>query len=189
MNKKAIFFEGGLPFIAVFILAVFHMGLDNGWLPTFQYSNFWFSGMLIASLALGFKKCSITNEGVTKKIYVLPFLKKIKTWREIKHLAHVIFVTENKRKKEKSCTNLLGFIDHNDKILLTIEDRTKKSYFSEEDGSLVTKEIQPDRSFKQFMGHIKRREDQFETNLIVTDFKVMLGWKRVLYQTAEESKL
>ena len=83
--------------------------------------------MLIASLALGFKKCSITNEGITKKIYVLPFLKKIKTWREIKHLAHVIFVTKNKRKKEKSCTNLLGFIDHNDKILLTIEDRTKKS--------------------------------------------------------------
>ena len=67
----------------------------------------------------------VNREGIRKELYLAPITLKRRTWREIKHYAHV---TENwSGSNGKTKYEMLWFIDYNDKVCLRIQKSTRKN--------------------------------------------------------------
>ena len=68
----------------------------------------------------------VNREGIRKELYLAPITLKKRTWREIKHYAHV---TENWTGSYggKTKYEMIWFIDFNDKVCLRIQKSTRKN--------------------------------------------------------------
>ena len=113
-------------------------------------------------------------------------MKKTKTWSEIKHMAHVSSWSQGQY-GAISCSNILCFIDFNDKICFKIKDETRKSKYNKKTKSIETKTIKPSLDFSNFINLVKRKEDTYETELIMKNINTWLG-KKVDYEKYKRSQ-
>lgn len=67
----------------------------------------------------------VNREGIRKELYLAPITLKKKTWREIKHYAHVTEKWSGQYGTQK--IEVLWFIDFNDKVCLRIQKSTRKN--------------------------------------------------------------
>ena len=133
------------------------------------------------------QKITADNRGITKFPYFIPSMKKTKTWSEIKHMAHVSSWSQGQY-GAISCSNILCFIDFDDKICFKIKDETRKSKYNRKTKSIETKTIKPSLDFSNFINHVKRKEDTYETELIMRNINTWLG-KKVDYEKYKDPKI
>ena len=143
--------------------------------------------LFFISIVLGYKKITADGRGITKSPYFIPSMKKTKTWSEIKHMAHVSSWSQGQY-GAISCSNILCFIDFDDKICFKIKDETRRSKYNRKTKSIETKIIKPSLNFSNFINHVKRKEDTYETELIMKNFKTWLG-KKVDYEKHKDPKI
>ena len=67
--------------------------------------------LFLISIVLGYKKITADGIGITKSPFLIPSMKKTKTWSEIKHMAHVSSWSEGQY-GGITCYNILCFIDN-----------------------------------------------------------------------------
>ena len=135
--------------------------------------------LFLISIVLGYKKITANGRGITKSPYLIPSMKKTKTWSEIKHMAHVTSWSQGQY-GAISCSNILCFIDFNDKICFKIKDETRKSKYNKKTKSIETKIIKPSLAFSNFINLVKRKEDTYETELIMKKTNTWLGKKLIM---------
>ena len=87
-----------------------------------------FGGLFILVGLLCFIKYSANNQGISRNIFLFPYKQTTKSWREIKHMAHVCYSKKDGNGKIR-CHNKIYFIDYNDIVCLIIADKTKKSTY------------------------------------------------------------
>ena len=145
-------------------------------LNRFEFDIFTAIILFVVSLALGYKKITVDGRGITKTSFFLPFIKKIKTWAEIKHMAHVTSWGEG-RYGAIRCSNVLCFIDFNDEICFKIQDESRRSKYNKKTKSIETKIIKTSLDFSNFINHVKRNEDAYETELFIKSTSLMLSFK------------
>ena len=109
----------------------------------------------------------VNREGIRKELYLAPITLKTRTWREIKHYAHV---TENwTGSNGKTKYEMLWFIDHNDKVCLRIQKSTRKN-------------------LDKILEIIDKFEDKYEIKLDVKNpYFMAYGYSKVKYP-AEKSE-
>ena len=130
-------------------------------------------------LILGLKKYTADGKGISKTYFFLPIHKKPKTWSEIKHMAHV--TTHKKDRYDRIiCSNFICFIDFKDKICFKMKDKTRKSKYDKKTKSIITKKLKQSLGYGDFMKLVKRREETFETDLVMNVFDSAIG-KKVNY--------
>ncbi len=111
--------------------------------------------------------CCITNvkvnrEGIKKELYLAPITLKKKTWREIKHYAHV---TEKWSGQHTQKIEVLWFIDFNDKVCLRIQKKTRKN-------------------LDKILEIIDKFEDKYEIKLEMENpYFMAYGYSKVKYPT------
>tara|TARA_B100001093_G_scaffold423433_1_gene416339 strand:+ start:42 stop:617 length:576 start_codon:yes stop_codon:yes gene_type:complete len=149
-----------------------------------------FAGIILffISLALGYKKITVDGRGITKTSFYLPFIKKTKTWAEIKHMAHITGWTQTRYGAIGGCKNYLCFIDFDDKICFKIKDETRKSKYNKKTKSIETISIKPSVDFSNFINLVKKKEDTYETELFMKDIKISLG-KKIDYGKYTDPKI
>ena len=157
------------------------------WERIFEYDIYVTIILFLISIVLGYKKITADGRGVTKSPYLIPSLKKTKTWSEIKHMAHVSTWSQGQY-GAISCSNILCFIDFEDKICFKIKDETRKSKYNKKTKSIETKIIKPSLDFSNFINHVKRKEDTYETELIMKSTNTWLG-KKVDYEKYKDPKI
>jgi hypothetical protein len=157
------------------------------WERIFEYDIYVSIILFLISIILGYKKITADGRGITKSPYFIPSMKKTKTWSEIKHMAHVSSWSQGQY-GAISCSNILCFIDFNDKICFKIKDETRKSKYNRKTKSIETKIIKPSLDFSNFIKHVKRKEDTYETELIMKNINTWLG-KKVDYEKYKDSKI
>ena len=112
----------------------------------------------------------VNREGIRKELYLAPITLKRRTWREIKHYAHV---TENwSGSNGKTKYEMLWFIDYNDKVCLRIQKSTRKN-------------------LDKILEIIDKFEDKYEIKLDVKNpYFMAYGYKKVQYpaQKTEDVK-
>ena len=112
--------------------------------------------------------CCITNvkvnrEGIKKELYLAPITLKRKTWREIKHYAHVTEKWSGQHGAQK--IEVLWFIDFNDKVCLRIQKKTRKN-------------------LDKILEIIDKFEDKYEIKLEIKDpYFMAYGYSKVKYPT------
>ena len=153
----------------------------------FEYDIYVTIILFVISIVLGYKKITADGRGITKSPYLIPSMKKTKTWSEIKHMAHVSSWSQGQY-GAISCSNILCFIDFNDKICFKIKDETRKSKYNKKTKSIETKTIKPSLDFSNFINHVKRKEDTYETELIMKNINTWLG-KKVDYEKYKDPKI
>ena len=112
----------------------------------------------------------VNREGIKKELYLAPITLKKKTWREIKHYAHVTEKWSGQYGTQK--IEVLWFIDFNDKVCLRIQKKTRKN-------------------LDKIMEVIDKFEDKYEIKLEIKDpYLMAYGYSKVKYPTekAEEVK-
>lgn len=159
----------------------------EGWERIFEYDIYVTIILFLISIVLGYKKITADGRGITKSPYLIPSLKKTKTWSEIKHMAHVSSWSQGQY-GAISCSNILCFIDFEDKICFKIKDETRKSKYNKKTKSIETKIIKPSLDFSNFINHVKRKEDTYETELIMKSTNTWLG-KKVDYEKYKDPKI
>ncbi len=159
----------------------------EGWERIFEYDIYVTIILFLISIVLGYKKITADGRGITKSPYLIPSLKKTKTWSEIKHMAHVSSWSQGQY-GAISCSNILCFIDFEDKICFKIKDETRKSKYNKKTKSIETKIIKPSLDFSNFINHVKRKEDTYETELIMKKTNTWLG-KKVDYEKYKDPKI
>lgn len=157
------------------------------WERIFEYDIYVTIILFLISIVLGYKKITADGRGITKSPYLIPSLKKTKTWSEIKHMAHVSSWSQGQY-GAISCSNILCFIDFEDKICFKIKDETRKSKYNKKTKSIETKIIKPSLDFSNFINHVKRKEDTYETELIMKSTNTWLG-KKVDYEKYKDPKI
>ena len=157
------------------------------WERIFEYDIYVSIILLLISIILGYKKITADGRGITKSPYFIPSMKKTKTWSEIKHMAHVSSWSQGQY-GAISCSNILCFIDFEDKICFKIKDETRKSKYNKKTKSIETKIIKPSLDFSNFINHVKRKEDTYETELIMKSTNTWLG-KKVDYEKYKDPKI
>ena len=157
------------------------------WERIFEYDIYMTIILFLISIVLGYKKITADGRGITKSPYLIPSLKKTKTWSEIKHMAHVSSWSQGQY-GAISCSNILCFIDFEDKICFKIKDETRKSKYNKKTKSIETKIIKPSLDFSNFINHVKRKEDTYETELIMKSINTWLG-KKVDYEKYKDPKI
>ena len=157
------------------------------WERIFEYDIYMTIILFLISIVLGYKKITADGRGITKSPYLIPSLKKTKTWSEIKHMAHVSSWSQGQY-GAISCSNILCFIDFEDKICFKIKDETRKSKYNKKTKSIETKIIKPSLDFSNFINHVKRKEDTYETELIMKSTNTWLG-KKVDYEKYKDPKI
>ena len=153
----------------------------------FEYDIYVTIILFVISIVLGYKKITADGRGITKSPYLIPSMKKTKTWSEIKHMAHVSSWSQGQY-GAISCSNILCFIDFNDKICFKIKDETRKSKYNKKTKTIETKTIKPSLDFSNFINHVKRKEDTYETELIMKNINTWLG-KKVDYEKYKDPKI
>ena len=153
----------------------------------FEYDIYVSIILFLISIVLGYKKITADGRGITKSPYLIPSMKKTKTWSEIKHMAHVSSWSQGQY-GAISCSNILCFIDFEDKICFKIKDETRKSKYNKKTKSIETKIIRPSLDFSNFINHVKRKEDTYETELIMKNINTWLG-KKVDYEKYKDPKI
>ena len=153
----------------------------------FEYDIYLTIILFLISIVLGYKKITADGRGITKSPYLIPSMKKTKTWSEIKHMAHVSSWSQGQY-GAISCSNILCFIDFEDKICFKIKDETRKSKYNKKTKSIETKIIKPSLDFSNFINHVKRKEDTYETELIMKNINTWLG-KKVDYEKYKDPKI
>ena len=63
-----------------------------------------------------------------------------------------------------SCSNILCFIDFNDKICFKIKDETRKSKYNKKTKSIETKTIKPSLAFSNFINLVKEKKIPMKRN-------------------------
>ena len=153
----------------------------------FEYDIYVSIILFLISIGLGYKKITADSRGITKSPYLIPSMKKTKTWSEIKHMAHVSSWSQGQY-GAISCSNILCFIDFDDKICFKIKDETRRSKYNKKTKSIETKIIKPSLDFSNFINHVKRKEDTYETELIMKNINTWLG-KKVDYEKHKDPKI
>lgn len=153
----------------------------------FEYDIYVTIILFLISIILGYKKITADSRGITKSPYLIPSMKKTKTWSEIKHMAHVTSWSQGQY-GHISCSNILCFIDFDDKICFKIKDETRRSKYNKKTKSIETKIIKPSLDFSNFINHVKRKEDTYETELIMKSINTWLG-KKVDYEKYKDPKI
>ena len=115
----------------------------------FEYDIYVSIILFLISIGLGYKKITADSRGITKSPYLIPSMKKTKTWSEIKHMAHVSSWSQGQY-GDISCSNILCFIDFDDKICFKIKDETRRSKYNRKIKSIETKIIKPFTRFFNF---------------------------------------
>ena len=157
------------------------------WERLFEYDIYVTIILFLISIILGYKKITADSRGITKSPYLIPSMKKTKTWSEIKHMAHVSSWSQGQY-GHISCYNILCFIDFDDKICFKIKDETRKSKYNRKTKSIETKKIKPSLDFSNFINHVKRKEDTYETELFMRNMNTWLG-KKVDYEKYKDPKI
>tara|TARA_A100001015_G_scaffold90452_1_gene100728 strand:+ start:330 stop:911 length:582 start_codon:yes stop_codon:yes gene_type:complete len=142
--------------------------------------------LFFVSLALGYKKITADNRGITKSPYLIPSLKKTKTWSEIKHMAHIALWRKG-RYGGIYCNNVLCFIDFNDKVCFKIRDESRKSKYNKKTKSIETVTRKPSLNFSNFINLVKRKEDTYETELFMK-YRLLLSFK-IDYEKYKDPKI
>ena len=153
----------------------------------FEYDIYVTIILFLISIILAYKKITADSRGITKSPYLIPSMKKTKTWSEIKHMAHVSSWSQGQY-GHISCYNILCFIDFDDKICFKIKDETRKSKYNRKTKSIETKKIKPSLDFSNFINHVKRKEDTYETELFMRNMNTWLG-KKVDYEKYKDPKI
>ena len=180
--------EGFFPLVWVVIFGVYWYAILKGDLEgIFPYDIYVTIILFFISIVLGYKKITADGRGITKSPYFIPSMKKTKTWSEIKHMAHVSSWSQGQY-GAISCSNILCFIDFDDKICFKIKDETRRSKYNRKTKSIETKIIKPSLNFSNFINHVKRNEDTYETELIMKNFNTWLG-KKVDYEKHKDPKI
>tara|TARA_Y200000002_G_C22469757_1_gene574042 strand:+ start:53 stop:625 length:573 start_codon:yes stop_codon:yes gene_type:complete len=169
-------FEGFFTVIWFIIFGLYYGLIGEQTLNRFEFDIYTAIILFVVSLALGYKKITVDGRGITKTSFFLPFIKKIKTWAEIKHMAHVTSWGEG-RYGAISCSNILCFIDFNDEICFKIQDESRRSKYNKKTKSIETKIIKTSLDFSNFINHVKRNEDTYETELYIKSTSLMLSFK------------
>jgi hypothetical protein len=116
---------------------------------------------------LCFIKYSANNQGISRNIFLFPYKQTTKSWRQIKHMAHVCYSKKDGNGKI-SCHNKIYFIDYNDIVCLIIADKTKKSTYDRKAKKINTKDVlTKSGKYTEFIKLVKTREDTFETNILL----------------------
>ena len=180
--------EGFFPLVWVGICGFYWYAIFKGDLEgIFPYDIYVTIILFFISIVLGYKKISADSRGITKSPYLIPSMKKTKTWSEIKHMAHVSSWSQGQY-GHISCYNILCFIDFDDKICFKIKDETRKSKYNKDTKSIETKIIKPSHNFSNFINLVKRNEDTYETELIMKEWNTWLG-KKVDYEKYKDPKI
>ena len=87
----------------------------------FEYDIYVTIILFLISIILGYKKITADSRGITKSPYLIPSMKKTKTWSEIKHMAHVSSWSQGQY-GDISCSNILCFIDFDDYFFVALGD-------------------------------------------------------------------
>ena len=126
-----------------------------------------FGGLFILVGLLCFIKYSANNQGISRNIFLFPYKKTTKSWRQIKHMAHVCYSKKDGNGKVR-CHNKIYFIDYNDIVCLIIADKTKKSTYDRKSKKIITKDVlTKSGKYTDFLKLIKRREDTFEMDILL----------------------
>ena len=180
--------EGFFPLVWFVICGFYWYAILKGDLEgIFPYDIYVSIILFLISVVLGYKKITADGRGITKSPYFIPSMKKTKTWSEIKHMAHVSSWSQGQY-GDISCSNILCFIDFDDKICFKIKDETRRSKYNRKTKSIETKIIKPSHNFSNFINHVKRKEDTYETELIMKNFNTWLG-KKVDYEKHKDPKI
>ena len=180
--------EGFFPLVWFGICGVYWYAIFKGDMERiFEYDIYVSIILFLISIVLGYKKITADSRGITKSPYFIPYMKKTKTWSEIKHMAHVA-CWKNGDYGTVNCSNFLCFIDFEDKICFKIKDETRKSKYNKETKSIETKIIKPSLNFSNFINLVKRNEDTYETELIMKNWNIWLG-KKVNYEKSKDPKI
>ena len=153
----------------------------------FEYDIYVSIILFLISIILGYKKITADGRGITKSPYLIPSMKKTKTWSEIKHMAHVSSWSQGQY-GAISCSNILCFIDFDDKICFKIKDETRSSKYNKKTKSIETRIIKPSLDFSNFINLVKRNEDTYETELIMKEWNTWVG-KKVDYEKYKDPKI
>ena len=153
----------------------------------FDYDAELFIAISIVCLLLGVKKYTANSRGISRTSLFLPLKKKTITWDEIKHLAHV---TSHKKDKYDNviCSNIICFIDFEDKIRYTIKDKTRQSQYDKKTESIIIKKLKPPIDYGYFIKLVKSREETFETDLVMSSSDIRFGAKVNYNQTTYINK-
>ena len=179
--------EGFFPAICFALSTFYFLLVNDEHISRFEYDIYYFILLFIISIVLGYKKIIANGRGITKFPYLIPSMKKTKTWSEIKHMAHVTSWSQGQY-GAISCSNILCFIDFNDKICFKIKDETRKSKYNKKTKSIETKTIKPSLAFSNFINLVKRKEDTYETELIMKKTNTWLG-KKIDYEKYKDPKI
>ena len=94
-------------------------------------------------------------------------------------MAHV--TTHKKDRYDRIiCSNFICFIDFKDRICFKMKDKTRKSKYDKKTKSIITKKLKQSLGYGDFMKLVKRREETFETDLVMNVFDLAIG-KKVNY--------
>ena len=75
-------------------------------------------------LSLGINNVIVDNHGITRKVLLLPFFKREKSWKEIKHYAFVNEVYEGQHSETKKA---VWFIDYKDYVCFRVTKFGRKN--------------------------------------------------------------
>ena len=184
INQIELFFPGLFLF---FYGSYWYMIFEFDWERMFEYDIHVSIILFLISIVLGYKKITADGRGITKSPYLIPSLKKTKGWSEIKHMAHVSSWSQGQY-GAINCSNILCFIDFDDKICFKIKDETRRSKYNKKTKSIETKIIKPSLDFSNFINHVKRKEDTYETELIMKNINTWFG-KKVDYEKYKDPKI
>ena len=160
---------------------LYYLGVSEkyNFFERFDYDINVFIVISVICIMLGLKKYAADGRGISKTYFFLPIYKKTKTWSEIKHMAHV---TAHKKDKYDRiiCSNFICFIDFKDRICFKMKDKTRKSKYDKKTKSIITKKLKQSLGYGDFMRLVKRREETFETDLVMSAVDLAIG-KKVNY--------
>ena len=160
---------------------MYYLGVSEkyNFFERFDYDINVFIVISVICLMLGLKKYTADGRGISKTYFFLPIYKKTKTWSEIKHMAHV---TAHKKDRYDRiiCSNFICFIDFKDRICFKMKDKTRKSKYDKKTKSIITKKLKQSLGYGDFMRLVKRREETFETDLVMNAVDLAIG-KKVNY--------
>ena len=184
LERNIKLYEPAELFFFILISAMYYLGVSEkyNFFERFDYDINVFIVISVICLMLGLKKYTADGRGISKTYFFLPIYKKTKTWSEIKHMAHV-----SAHKKDRYdriiCSNFICFIDFKDRICFKMKDKTRKSKYDKKTKSIVTKKLKQSLNSGDFMRLVKRREETFETDLVMNAVDLAIGKKVDYNQT------
>ena len=185
LERNIKLYEPAELFFFILISAMYYLGVSEkyNFFERFDYDINVFVVISLICLMLGLKKYTADGRGISKTYFFLPIYKKTKSWSEIKHMAHV---TAHKKDRYDRiiCSNFICFIDFKDRICFKMKDKTRKSKYDKKTKSIITKKLKQSLGYGDFMRLVKRREETFETDLVMNAVDLAVGYKVNYNQTS-----